>query len=125
MSILNRLVGLCVVVIVLVSLTGCGSLFKGDKGDAGEPGVSLIATYTGTISVDGTKDVPIPEILNAEDATFVKAYWTIGTATNWYVMADGFDAAEHACIVSWSGGFVRLTNMWAGDRYLIKVYQNN
>lgn len=120
--------GLIVAVFVILSLSGCGSLFKGDKGDAGEPGVSLIATYTGTMTGAAIQTISVPEILGKSGQTFVMVYYAYASSssTTWWAMSDGWlDSKACAYGVSWDSGEVKIYQGFVGETYKVEVYQNN
>lgn len=113
------------VVLAVVSLSGCGSLFKGDKGDAG---VSLIKTYTGVMTGATMQTISVPEIKGKPETTFVLAYYSFSTSpTVWTPMSDGWldSSLSNVFSVSWTAGTVNIYQGFAGDNYMLKVYQNN
>jgi hypothetical protein len=119
-----------------VLLSGCGQLFKGEKGDAGSPGsrgvdgtagVSLIKTYTGVMTGATVQTMVIPEIKGLPDNTFVMVYTSFPTsAVIWTPVTDGWLDSEAMCyFVSWIAGSVSIYQGFAGNNYMIKVYRNN
>jgi len=106
-----------------ITLTGCGSLFKGDKGDAG---VSLLKTYTGTMTGATRQVISVPEILANPETTFVLAYQAFASNPDrWTPITDGWLDSTAMCIeVDWVNGNVNIYQGFTSSLYKIKVYKN-
>lgn len=103
--------------------SGCGSMFKGDKGDSG---VSLIKTYIGNITGATVQNISVPEIQGNPDTTYVMVYYAFNTSpTTWTQITDGWlDSSAQCYWVSWVTGNVGIYQGFTNCKYMIKVYGN-
>ncbi len=99
----------------------------GPAGPAGVPGISLLQEYTGTMAA-ADLDVDVPDILNRRQNTFVEVFrQAAGNDTVWEPVSDGYSETTSASpryLVSWSSGTVYLRGFAVGEKYLIKVFEN-